>query len=133
MLEVGELAKDLVVTRTKKGMGVKKSEGKQAKLKGLSESYKKQRNRLRRQGKLANDTSPSESNLTKEGQMLQSVDSRAAKSVAEVYIKGQDNNKKAELQEKAGRTFMNLSKTEVNKIKKLIEQKIKADIKKKGL
>ena len=40
---------------------------------------------------------------------------------------------KAVFQQKNGREFMNLSKSELDKIKKKIEDKIKDDIKKKGL
>lgn len=133
MKEVGEFTKDMVVARTKKGFGVDKDGAPQKRLKGLSESYKKQRRRLRRQGKLAGDTTPTKSNLTKKGEMLSDLDSRASEAKAEVFIKTDKNRKKADLQAKSGREFMNLSKSELEKIKKKFEEKIKQDITKKGL
>lgn len=133
MREVGKLAKDMVVSRTKKGFGVSDNEGKATRLKGLSESYKKQRGRLKSQGRLAGDTSPRKSNLTKRGKMLRDVTFSASTAKAEVFIKNEKSRKKASLQADEGREFMNLSKSELNKIKKKIEKKIKDDINKKGL
>ena len=133
MKEIGSITKDIVVSRTKKGFGVEKNGSPQKRLKGLSESYKKQRRRLRRQGKLAGDTSPVKSNLTKGGDMLADVTFSASTAKTEVFIKTDKNNKKAEFQSDSGRNFMNLSKTELDKIKKKMEEMIKNDIKKKGL
>lgn len=133
MKEVADLSKDLVKTRTKRGFGVNESGDKATRLKGLSESYKKQRRRLKRQGKLAGDTTPQKSNLTKKGKMIADVESRASTAKAEVFIKDESSRKKAELQAQQGREFMNLSKSEIDKVKKLLEKKIKDDINKKGL
>lgn len=133
MDDVANMAKDMVVERTSKGFGVKVKEGPKERLKGLSESYKKQRRRLKKQGKLATETTPNKSNLTKSRQMLDSVAAKASTGQATVYLNNDKAGKKAEYQASEGREFMNLSKSEVNKIKKFIEEKIISDIKKKGL
>lgn len=133
MSEVGELVRDLVKSRTKKGFGVAEPEGKATRLKGLSESYKKRRRTLKKQGKLDQSTSPTKSNLTQTSQMLDSVKSKASTAKAEVFLDNEKAQRKAELQANDNREFMNLSKSEVNKIKKLLEQKIIDDIKKRGL
>lgn len=133
MKSVAKFTRDMVVERTKRGFGVEKDGSPQKRLKGLSESYKKERKRLRRQGKLSGDTSPTKSNLTKRGNMLNDVTFSASDAKAEVFIKTDKNRSKAVFQQKNGREFMNLSKSELDKIKKKIEDKIKDDIKKKGL
>ncbi len=133
MSEVAELAKDMVVNRTSKGFGVNSSNGPKVRLKGISESYKKQRRRLSKQGKLSAETSPQKSNLTKSRQMLSSVDSKASVGQAEVFLNNRKAEEKAKHQAEDGREFMNLSRTELNKITKLIEEKIIKDINKKGL
>ena len=133
MQEIADLSKNLVVQRTGKGFGVNTPEGKKVKLKGISESYKKERKRLRKQGKLSGDTTPQKSNLTKSKQMLDSVDAKASTAKATVFLNNPQAKNKAEYQSAQGRAFMNLSKAEVEKIKKLIEKKIIDDINKKGL
>lgn len=133
MQEVADLAKSLVVNRTNRGFGVKTPEGKAERLKALSASYKRKRRRLKASGELSAQTTPAKSNLTKTRQMLDSVDARASTAKAEVFLKNERAKEKAELQANEGREFMNLSKNEVKKVKKLIEDKIINDIKKKGL
>lgn len=133
MLEIAEQAKSLVVERTSRGFGVKAPEGKAERLKGLSDSYKKKRRRLKAQGRLSGQTTPTKSNLTQTRQMLDSVDARASEARAEVFLNNERARDKAELQANDGREFMNLSKTEVNKIKVELEKKLINDIKKRGL
>lgn len=133
MQEVANLAKNQVVERTSKGFGVKKPEGPKERLKGISESTKKRRRRYAKAGDLSSETSPNKSNLTRSRQMLKSVDAKASTAKAEVFLNNEQARNKAEDQVNQGREFMNLSKTEVQKIKKLLEQKIIDDINKKGL
>lgn len=133
MQDVADLAKSLVLDRTSKGFGVKRPEGNSERLKPLSESYKKERKRLSKRGKLSNQTTVGKSNLTKTRQMLNSVNAKASTAQAEVYLNNELARSKAEYQENDDRAFMNLSKNEVSKIKKLIESKLLNDIRKKGL
>ena len=68
-----KIAEDLVVQirkRTRLGYGVKEG-GKQNKLTKLSDSYKEYRKKNK--GKLSNQTTPSKSNLTLTGEMLDSM------------------------------------------------------------
>lgn len=131
--KIGEVAKELIVNRTSRGFGVNDSGGREGKLKPLKASYKKQRRRLRKQGRLSGETAPDKSNLTQTRQMLNSVNSRGETGKAVVFLDNAGANEKASLQEQAGRKFMNLSKGELDKIAKLIETQIANDIKKKGL
>lgn len=133
MRQVGKLAKELVVNRTSRGFGVSRSEGPKEKLKALSPNYKSARRRLRKQGRLSSETTPTRSNLTKSRQMLESVDSNGQKNRAEVFLNDNAAETKAQLQAKQGRKFMNLSKDETKQITDLLEKQIINDIKKKGL
>lgn len=133
MKELGKKAETMVKERTRKGFGVEKDNGPKTNLKGLSESYKKQRRRLSRQGKLSGETTPGKSNLTKSGKMIDSVTSSASRNEALIYIADSKSKEKAKHQSEDGRTFMNLSKTENNELLKIVEDAIKKDITKKGL
>lgn len=133
MSEAAIIAKEMVRSHTKKGYGVDKEGAPQKRLKGLSESYKKQRRRLKRQGILSPDTTPNKSNLTNTGDMLKSLSHRSTRNTATVFLKGDKEKKKAEKQAKVGRKFMNLSKSERQRIKKIIQEAIHKGINKKGL
>lgn len=133
MDKVGREIKETVQARTRKGYGVKEPKGKQERLKGLTESYKKQRKRLKAQGKLSGETTPNTSNLTKSGDMVNSIDYVVNKTTVTVSATGKKNKAKARYQADAGRVAFNLSRSEFNKITKLIENEIQNDIKRKGL
>lgn len=131
--EIGNEAREMVKSRTRKGFGVERELGPQTRLAGISESYKKQRKRLQKQGKLSPETTPGKSNMTKTGELLDTLNLRVNKKSVTVSAKGKKNQDKAKYNAKAGRTIFNLSKSENQKIKKLINQKINDDIKKQGL
>lgn len=134
MREIVNTSAENVKTRTRRGFGVKKEGDRAEKLKGISESYKKQRRRLKKQGKLSSDTSPAKSNLTRSGEMVNNVKGKVESSTkGTILIDGDKNRNKAKYQAEEGRTFMNLSKAEIKDIEKVIEQHIKNDITKKGL
>lgn len=133
MQDVADAGKKEIVERTKKGSGVNKNEGKKVKLAALDPNYIKARKRLKKQGALSSDTSPSKSNLTRSGKMLSSVKTSAENKKAQIYIAGSENNRKAAQQEAQGRKFLKLSKGEVKKLLNIIEEDIKKDIKKNGL
>lgn len=133
MSKIAKKATEQVHDRTKKGFGVDKHEGPKKRLKGLKDSYKTKRKKLKRQGRLADDTTPSKSNLTKSGAMLDNIKYEAKKGEATVYISGGKNKQKATYQANAGRTFMNLSKNEAKELVNIIEKEINDDIKKNGL
>jgi hypothetical protein len=133
MAKIAEEAKDMVASRTSRGFGVERPEGKKKRLKPLSPEYKKERRRLKQKGRLSADTTPQKSNLTQSKQMLNSLDTKARDGVATVFLNNGEANEKAKYQAKDGRSFMNLSKTETQKITKTLEDLITNDIRKKGL
>lgn len=133
MGEVGQEVVGMVKDRTRKGFGVPQNLGAKKPLPGISESYKKQRRRLRGQGKLSSETTPNKSNLTNTGKLVDSIDYTATSNEVKVEPQGRSNQKKAAFQADAGRIAFNLSKSENKKILKLIEDSITKDIKKKGL
>lgn len=131
--EIGQDVSKNVKDRTRSGFGVEDNGAKAVKLKALKSSYKKERRRLRKTGKLSSDTSPAKSNLTKTGEMVDSVTYTADPKSVNIYIKGPKNKEKAKYQVNEGRSFMNLSKREIQDITDIIEEKLKKDIRKKGL
>lgn len=133
MDKIGREVTDIVKTRTRKGFGVKTNLGPQTRLKGLSESYKKQRIRLKAAGKLSKHATPNKSNLTKSGDMIDSTKHKTTKNTVVISPIGNKNKRKAKYQAKAGRIAYNLSKSENRRIIKLIDQEFNKDINKKGL
>lgn len=133
MDKVGKTLAKTVKTRTRRGFGVKNTGGSSKKLNKLSNPYKKQRKGLKRKGILSAETTPAKSNLTKTGQLLDSVKGDGKKGEARIYIDGQQNVKKAQDQAQAGREFMNLNKAEIKDAIDILEQDLNSDIKKNGL
>jgi hypothetical protein len=127
--ELGATAAVVIKERTRKGQGVATPQGNLEKLKALSPKYIKRRQKMRN---LSSETTPSKSNLTKTGDMLDNIKSKATSSQATVFIAGKKNNDAAKYGEK-DRPFMNLSKSEYNKLVNFIKEKIKTGIKKQGL
>lgn len=66
-------AADLIRIRTRVGYGVSKSGSPKEKLKELKGSTKKSRNTKKKRGLLSDETSPSKSNLTETGKLLDSI------------------------------------------------------------
>lgn len=133
MDKIGSETVPVVKKRTRRGFGVNKDGDKAVKLKGISESTKKQRRRLKKQGKLNSETTPAKSNLTRSGKMIDSLDYVASTNEVTISPKGDNNKDKAAGQENQGRSFLNLSKGEIKNIEDIIAEKINNDINKKGL
>jgi len=133
MQDVADEATKIVKTRTKQGKGVDKNGGSTQKLRQLKTSTIKKRSQLKRAGKLSDETTPSKSNLTQKGEMINSVQGQGQKNLATVSLKGRKNQSKAEHQADVGRKFMNLAKKEISDLANIIEDDIKKDIKKQGL
>jgi len=127
--ELGKTAASMVKERTRKGKGVSNPKGNLENLKALSPKYIKRRQKMRN---LSQETSPSKSNLTKKGEMLDNIKSKATNDQATVFIDGKKNNDAAKYGQK-DRPFMNLSSAEYNKLVNFIKEKIKTGIKKQGL
>ena len=127
--KVATAAAEIVKERTNRGFGVAQNNGPKKRLKPLSANYKKQRKKL----PLGPKARPSRSNLNQTGEMVESVKGKGSKNLAEVRLTGENNKKKAIDQVKAGRSFMNLAKSEIKKVVNIIEEQINNDIKKNGL
>lgn len=123
--ELAEEALESVKRRTKLGRGVGKPEGPSNKLPSLKTKTVSTRKSLKRTGGLSSTATPAKSNVTRSGKTLDSL---------KVEIKSDGFN--IELDKRGERvakeliaidkdyTFMNLSKAEVNRLVKIIEQQI---------
>jgi hypothetical protein len=129
MRKIGEQAADMIRTRTLLGYGVKDAGAPRARLKPLSASYKARR---RDDDDLSGNTTPGRSNLTRTGQMLDSVRVTDVKEGSvTVGPKGKRADRKmneqvAEYVTDAGRPFNNISNVE----KKRIEDQTKIELEK---
>lgn len=117
---LGDGANSLIKKRTRLGYGVSSQEGDKERLNPLSDSYKKQRKLHPK----SSDTTPTKSNLTRTGDMLNSLTAEVGQSSVKLTFKGKLNIDKAGFVTEGGRPFMNLSKAEVNQLKKLLNDTI---------
>lgn len=137
MLEIGDFAVDLIVKRTRLGYGVSKQFGTKMRLKSLSESYKKRRAKF---AGLSGTTTPSRSNLTLTGQMLESMDVITARDGRVTFgptgyrsSDGNSNLEIAEYQEEAGRIFNRVSQLEFQQIVRFYRKRFGDLLKKRNL
>lgn len=128
--EIGKMTADSIKNRTRLGKGVNQTEGKLETLLPLKESTKARRNIKKKTGKLSNQTTPARSNLTDTGELLDSLKYESSATEVRIYIEGANNQKKAIDQSKAGRKFMDLSKSEVNAVISYLQKKIKQNLNK---
>ena len=132
MPTVGKIMKDTIKKRTRLGFGVEANEGTKGKLKPLSPLYKKQRKKL----KLSSETSPSKSNLTLSGSMLDNLDSKVNQQQLKIRVRPKGRDRKGVgNKQKAGwvsvvRPFLYLSKPEIKRIKKYLSEEIDNIVKK---
>lgn len=135
----GEAAIDIIVERTRRGRGVRRTNAGQRKLKGLSPNYIA----YRRTQKLAPTTRPSKSNLTFTGQLLKSM---TVKKVTNRKVTWGPNKRKRGgrgkftkrtlTNEQVGeyvsnaRPFNFLSKREISKIATLIDRVLSRELSK---
>jgi hypothetical protein len=130
---LGEYARDLIKSRSRKGSGVDRQGGKSTRLKPLKDTYKKQRTRLKSRGALSSETTPGKSNLTRSGEMLDNITVKPVKNGAELQFANRKLSERAKAVSDKGRPFFTLSASELKKVNKLIKDAIKANIKKMGL
>lgn len=122
----GQFAIDQIVDRTRKGFGVRRTGDSQKPLKKLSPGYIKYRKKNR--SKLHSTTSPSRSNLTFSGKLL---DSMTIKELTNnrvtwgpnrrLHKGGLTNEQLGEIVAKQGRPFNHLSKQDIKKLLKLVD------------
>jgi len=109
---VGKYTKEAVVKRTRLGKGVDKLAGSQKKL-SIKDSTKKTRARLKKRGMLSDKTTPRKANLTRSGEMLDSIDYKVNNSDSSVTVAADPaNQRKVNELEEMGHKFMNLTKGE---------------------
>lgn len=110
---------DIIVKRTKLGYGVKDNYGTKYRLPTLSQRYVKFR---RRYTKLSNTTSPSKSNITLTGELLDSIGIKKAGvgnvtiSAIGSHVGGLTNEKLIGYLQQQGRYFMRVSELEFNQL-----------------
>lgn len=137
---LGDFARELIIKRTRLGYGVVIPEAEKTRLKPLKESYIEVRKKDKKKGRLFNETTPRKSNLTRTGQMLDSIrywirDNGYRKAI-ELFVPdsrrndGRTNNEVAGHVQSNGRIFFNLSKQEKTQIKRLAIKELRARIKK---
>lgn len=123
--ETGDFAVDLIKKRTRAGFGVSEHGSRKSKLDPLSDSYKK----VRKKNKPKGPTTPSKSNLTHSGDMLDDLEAKASKGSASIGFSSKKSEDKAEwVSDK--RPFNNLSKQEQKQIVQKLDKKAKEIIKK---
>lgn len=126
MRSLGAEAVRLLVARSRKGYGVSRMGENQSKFPPLSKAYIKQRRRRR----LSRFTTPGKSNVTLTGKMLASVrtfqDKQGKVSIGPSGRRsdGPGNAKIAEYLAEGGREFMNLSASEITKLRVYYERKL---------
>ena len=126
LIDVGEEAVNLIKKRTRLGYGVADQGGAKTKLDKLSTGYIAQRKRNKPKG----PSTPSKSNLTNTGDMLDALEAKEkADNKVEIGFKTTKEEQKAEWVSE-DRPFNNLSKAEIKQLKKKLENSIKEAIKK---
>lgn len=134
----GKFAAEMIKLRTRLGSGVARDGAEKSKLKPLAESTKDQRGYMQDRGELNKRTNPGKSNLTRTGQLLDSISAKSA-SRSKVTIgpsgartgdgkRKLTNEEVGRYVEKGGRPFNNLSKTEIKRTKDLIAKEMKKAI-----
>lgn len=115
---VGELVVERIRERTRGGSGAKTPGGNASALKPLSPSYVKQR---ARDPNLSPETSPSTSNLTRYGDMLDSLYYAIRQGKVFVSVEGADNLRKA-IYTSVDRPWANLTRADVTAVRDLVSK-----------
>ena len=112
MQDLGEAASELIKKRTRLGYGVDTPEGSKKRLKPLSDPYKKKR----KKDKPTGPTTPTRSNLTSSGKMLDNLGPvKPTNTSVSIGFSDKEQEQKAEWVSEE-RPFNNLSKSEVKQI-----------------
>lgn len=137
MRKYGEQAASMITLRTRLGDGVERDGAEKAKLRPLKPQTVKSRARAKDQGKLSELTTPQRSNLTRTGQLLDSVQvTKAAYGSVSVGPKGSrreggKNEDVAKHVTEGGRPFNHLSKVETKRIQDAVKKDLRAEIKRR--
>lgn len=130
MKKLGEEAAEMIKTRTRLGYGVERSGTKRERLDPLAESTKESKKQKRKRGELSPLTTPSRSNLTDTGELL---DSQQVTSVAQVEVTigpkgrrkdGKTNEEVGSYVTENGRPYNNLSDVEEKRITESLRKRV---------
>lgn len=133
MMRFGAKAADMIKLRTRLGSGVGKPGDEKGKLKKLKPNTVEERKRLQDKGKLSDLTTPGKSNLTRTGQLLDSMKAHDPEG-GTVLVGPTGSRKDSKLTNEqvgafvtfAGRAFNNLSKIEIKRMNDALRKEIKA-------
>lgn len=134
--EMNKIAKtlaDSVRVRAQLGGSVADTGSKKKPFKALSPGYKKQRKEFTG---LSDKTTPNKSNVTRTGQMIDSIKGIGKKAGFEILPSGKrsdtqlSNDDVAQYVEEQGRPFLNLSDKEVKELTRLLQESIADEINK---
>lgn len=133
MKEIGEIAIDQIVERTRDGYGVQKTGAAKRRFKPLSPTYIDYRRRMR--DKLDGTTGPSKSNLTFTGRMLRSMKIKEVSNNRVTWGPSKDRRKGGVTNEEIarfvaeqGRPFNFLSKEDLNKITGVVNKALQTKL-----
>jgi hypothetical protein len=136
MRRLGEIAADMIRTRTRLGYGVKRPGASREKLEKLAEATKESKRRKRKRGDLSDQTTPTRSNLTDTGQLLDSLQVTDVKE-GEVTIgpkgrrsDGMTNEEVGSFVTENGRPFNNLSDVEEKRIAEEFRKQVQKSLEK---
>lgn len=131
---LGDAAAEAIRSRTRAGYGVSEGGGfegaSQKRLKSLAKSTVKSRIQLAQKGALSSKTTPKFSNLTRTGQLLDSIKTTSvSQNSATVNPSGRRNDGKTNQEvagyvEDQGRPFNKLTSAEVRKIVNIVESEV---------
>ena len=141
LLRICKFVADMILKRTRLGYGVRDNGEKREKLKQLAGRPKPYKSTIRarelakEKGQLSSDTTPTRSNLTMTGQMLNAISYKVKKLGGIIFIKdntrkdGRATNKEIAEYVSKDRPFFNLSDSEIRQLKaeavKLVRSKLK--------
>ena len=113
---IGAQIVNQIQVRTRSGFGVARNGARQNRLRGLSPRYIEARREARKSGVLSNITTPARSNLTYTGNMIESIYYQLRRSRLVFGFNNPEAIRVAEEVQSRGRPFFNLSSTEINKL-----------------
>lgn len=127
MQDIGDDLAEQIRVRTRLGNGLGKNGGEPSKLKKLSKEYIEQRKTNK---ELSEFTTPTKSNLTLTGEMLDELKATADKDKITLSFDSQFSKDKARWNDEKGRPFLYVSRVQVERLKNSLEKKITELLKK---
>lgn len=126
MQSIGDDFAEQIKTRTRLGNGLSENGGEPTKLRPLSSGYVQQRKSM----KLSGMTKPSKSNLTQTGEMLDDIKATVNNDKITLTFGSQFSKDKARWNEESGRSFLAISRVQIERLKNSLEKKITELLKK---